>query len=234
MLDEALEVAKRFETIKEFRSQHPKLYSRIAKAKAYDVAFAHVRRIRVTQKEYDQGRHCTKCLTHKPIDNFLRVGAGSSRRRSICKTCHNEEGKRWRSENPERAKEIVSNSSKRSPEKVRMRSRQKRIKNPAAFAARDMLKRCLLLTGQRKSRTTESILGYSSKDLKQHISDQFVDGMSWDNWGEWHIDHIEPVACLVRRGVTDPAVINALSNLRPIWAKENLSKIWEARADRRN
>lgn len=55
--------------------------------------------------------------------------------------------------------------------------------------------------------------------------------MSWDNRGEWHIDHIVPVAVMVRDGITDPAIINALTNLQPLWAKDNLAKIWEARAD---
>ena len=33
-----------------------------------------------------------------------------------------------------------------------------------------------------------------TSQLKEHIEKQFVDGMSWDNWGEWHIDHIKPVS----------------------------------------
>lgn len=41
---------------------------------------------------------------------------------------------------------------------------------------------------------------------------------------EWHVDHIIPVSELVRCGVTDPAKINALENLRPMWAKDNMSK----------
>ncbi|AVH85447.1 hypothetical protein Rostov1_00057 [Vibrio phage Rostov-1] len=48
--------------------------------------------------------------------------------------------------------------------------------------------------------------------------------MSWDNWGEWHIDHIKPVAQFKREGITDPKIINALSNLQPLWAEENLKK----------
>jgi hypothetical protein len=48
--------------------------------------------------------------------------------------------------------------------------------------------------------------------------------MSWDNWGEWHIDHIEPVSKLVSSGVTEPSEINALSNLQPLWASENIAK----------
>ena len=68
------------------------------------------------------------------------------------------------------------------------------------------------------------ILGYTAKDLRQHLESQFVDGMSWDNRSEWHIDHIKPIKAFLDEGITDPAIINALDNLQPLWAHENLSK----------
>ncbi len=65
---------------------------------------------------------------------------------------------------------------------------------------------------------------YTAEQLKQRIEFNFRDGMSWDNWGEWHIDHTKPIKRFLEQGITDVAVINALCNLRPLWAKENLSK----------
>lgn len=26
--------------------------------------------------------------------------------------------------------------------------------------------------------------------LKEYIANKFTEGMSWDNYGEWHLDHI--------------------------------------------
>ena len=60
------------------------------------------------------------------------------------------------------------------------------------------------------------MLGYSALDLKQHIESMFTEGMSWDNHGEWHIDHIKQVVSF--NSDTAPSVVNALSNLRPLWA----------------
>lgn len=48
--------------------------------------------------------------------------------------------------------------------------------------------------------------------------------MTWDNT---HIDHIIPVKAFVENGITDPRVVNHLSNLRPMLASENLSKSWK-------
>lgn len=75
-----------------------------------------------------------------------------------------------------------------------------------------------------KVHQVDEILGYSASQLREHLKAQFTEGMSWDNWGEWHIDHIKPVAQFKREGITDPKIINALSNLQPLWAEENLKK----------
>lgn len=69
------------------------------------------------------------------------------------------------------------------------------------------------------------MLGYSPDELRRHIEKQFVKGMTWANYGvAWHIDHVTPIAVFVERGVTDPAKINALPNLQPVWREYNLSK----------
>jgi hypothetical protein len=105
---------------------------------------------------------------------------------------------------------------------------RKREENPreyvATVAARKMLARILGCTGRKKRGRTFDVLGYNRQQFEQHIESQFQDGMTWANHGEWHIDHIIPVSELIRCGVTDPARINALPNLRPIWAADNLSK----------
>jgi hypothetical protein len=66
------------------------------------------------------------------------------------------------------------------------------------------------------------MLGYSADDLKNRIESLFVEGMCWDNYGEWHIDHKKPVSLFDKN--TDVSIINSLDNLQPLWAKENLSK----------
>lgn len=105
---------------------------------------------------------------------------------------------------------------------------RKREENPREYVAietaRKMLARVLGCTGRKKRGRTFDILGYNRQDFEKHIESLFEEGMSWSNHGEWHIDHIIPVSELVRCGVTDPAKINALSNLRPMWAAENMAK----------
>lgn len=70
----------------------------------------------------------------------------------------------------------------------------------------------------------ESDLGYSKQQLMERLESQFQDGMSWDNRNHWQIDHIKPVSLFIKQGITDPAIINALSNLQPLWPFDNMSK----------
>jgi len=84
----------------------------------------------------------------------------------------------------------------------------------------DTLKR----TGGAKTTHTEIMLGYTKEKLIKHLESKFLPGMFWENHGKWHIDHIKPVSVFVREGVTDPKIINALENLQPLWAKDNMRK----------
>lgn len=80
--------------------------------------------------------------------------------------------------------------------------------------------------GGRKSASWEALVGYSASELRRHIERQFTRGMSWENYGEWHIDHIVPVAAFKWQSSDDPEfrACWALSNLRPLWAIENKRK----------
>lgn len=108
-------------------------------------------------------------------------------------------------------------------EKIREKERQWRKSNKEIIFIRRTLHR--LITNWRGGRyKCEQVVGYCIDDLRLRIEFQFKDGMNWDNYGEWHIDHKKPVSRFIKQGITDPAIINALSNLQPLWAQENLSK----------
>jgi hypothetical protein len=86
---------------------------------------------------------------------------------------------------------------------------------------------CLRSKEQRSGgRRWELLVGYSLTDLKRHLERQFSRGMNWHNMGEWHIDHVVPLASFSFSSPDDPAfrAAWALSNLRPLWGLENVRK----------
>ncbi len=74
----------------------------------------------------------------------------------------------------------------------------------------------------------QELVGYSLDELKQHIESQFEEGMSWDIFlqGKIHIDHIIPVSFFNFSSYNDDEFKKcwSLSNLRPLWADDNIRK----------
>lgn len=73
----------------------------------------------------------------------------------------------------------------------------------------------------KKSRTHE-ILGCDYQYFKQHLERQFTKGMTWENQGQWHLDHIYPVS--LAKDEQELIRLNHYTNFQPMWAKDNLSK----------
>jgi len=93
---------------------------------------------------------------------------------------------------------------------------------PHVYAWRSMLKSVLRRFGTKKEQKTIEMLGYSAEDLKKHIESLFLEGMSWENWGKWEIDHIKPVSSFDK--TTDTKIVNDLNNLQPLWKSDNIKK----------
>jgi hypothetical protein len=123
-----------------------------------------------------------------------------------------ESNKQWRRDNPEAYREYFNNR------------RRTDLDFKCAQQCRGMLQRILRMTDMEKTSDTVSMLGYNAKQLRVHIESQFTEGMSWENHGKWHIDHIVPASLMIRYGVREPELVNALENLQPLWAKDNLKK----------
>jgi len=70
------------------------------------------------------------------------------------------------------------------------------------------------------------ILKYSPDELISHLENQFKDGMTWDNYGEWHVDHILPITSFNIQEIGDNEFMKcwSLNNLQPMWGEENIKK----------
>ena len=80
--------------------------------------------------------------------------------------------------------------------------------------------------GFSKDSTTEVTLGCSWEEFVVHIERQFLPGMTWGNRSKWHIDHIVPRSSFSYSSPEDDdfRACWALTNLRPLWAIENIRK----------
>ena len=81
-----------------------------------------------------------------------------------------------------------------------------------------------VLRGNNKSLSTMFLIGCEIDYLLYHLQSQFVEGMTWDNHGEWHIDHIKPCASFDLSKESEQHKCFNYTNLQPLWAKDNLTK----------
>ena len=67
-------------------------------------------------------------------------------------------------------------------------------------------------------------IGCSPEELKAHLESLFTEGMTWENYGKdgWHVDHIRPICSFTAE---EWEQVNHYTNLRPLWAEDNLAKI---------
>ncbi len=83
---------------------------------------------------------------------------------------------------------------------------------------------CHFISGAGKSGSAVTDLGCSIEELKVHLELQFQDGMTWENHGEWHIDHIKPLCSFDLSDREQLLQACNYTNLQPLWAADNLSK----------
>lgn len=157
------------------------------------------------------GKPCRKC---QGVERLVSNGG--------CVACCAKQSARWVKDNPDKRKAwIKDNQEQNLAVQKRWRSKPQA---KAILSLRASLARMRAAGVEGFNDVTSQDLGYTPSDLVKHLESLWQEGMSWSNYGEWHIDHIKPIAAFVREGVTDPAVVNALDNLQPLWAEDNFKK----------
>jgi hypothetical protein len=144
--------------------------------------------------------------------------------------------KKWRKENPEKVKELREEWYKKNPEKRleyrknykprKQQQRKERRKIDPLFVLTNNLRsrmyKFLITLNITKKNTTFEIVGCSPQELKEHLENKFVSGMSWENRTEWHIDHIIPLSSA--KTEEELYKLCHYTNLQPLWEEENLKK----------
>jgi hypothetical protein len=179
-------------------------------------------------KTYLSGKDCVKGHTNpeRRTDSGSCVECSKASKESL-----RIRQERFKEKNHERLKEIKRESMRRSRkenrdrhlayERERMRKVNATDKGKLRQFIKGSLRRCLQ---HKNGKRSYSLVGYGFTELRERIDSMLTGGMTWDNYGEWHIDHIKPIKAFLDEGVTDPKIINALSNLQPLWAHENIKK----------
>ena len=189
-------------------------------------------------------KKCPKCREIKPVEKFS-YRKKTNTPTSYCKDCTKKASILWNKANPERRRIIVGRWSKANPEKryklflrwakkypLKRRLQEQRANKKTRSTPQGKLNNCMCrnigkaLKGNEKGRRWESLVDFKLDQLKKHLEKHFLSGMTWDNYGKWHIDHVIPTSVFNFEKPEDDDFKRcwSLQNLQPLWALDNIKK----------
>jgi hypothetical protein len=191
---------------------------------------------------------CSKCKVEKELLDFNKDKTKKDGLTSSCKECkrkvdnkyskNNKEkrkdytdskkeekkayDKKYREDNKERRKELSKRYllKNRKPKKIKETNYVYKFK----VNVRNLIKNSFKRNGNnyKKRTSSEDILGCTIQEFKIYIENKFTDGMTFENHGEWHLDHIVPLA--LAKTEDEVLKLNHYTNFQPLWAVDNLKK----------
>lgn len=205
---------------------------------------------------------CKDCLKQNNVENKEKKTEYNKQYWEKTKHQQKEKHRKWVSENQEYIKEKMKEWLENNKEHKKQKDREYRVANwdkkkeynrewqrknyndmktnperQQEFIERKIHKntgrRIREILGQSKSNRCLDYVGCSLEHFKKHIEEQFLEGMSWDNYGEdkdgnrvnaWHIDHKIPCKAFKLSNETEVKACFNYRNLRPLWATDNIVK----------
>ncbi len=101
-----------------------------------------------------------------------------------------------------------------------MRERELRAADPSYRMFRSVQNRSGKVLKGRASPSL--VLGCSQETLRAHIGAQFAEGMTWERYGQWEVDHIIPLSAA--RSLDHLIELCHYTNLQPLWKRDNIAK----------
>lgn len=141
-----------------------------------------------------------------------------------------ENHKKWSKENREHLKEYHKQWREGNIDYQKYRRNYEKTKKDndpqykLSCYTRTAVYTCLKERNIVKYSKTFNLLPYNLDELMEHLESQFTEGMTWDNYGDWHVDHIKPMSSFDFTEYGEFELCWSLRNLQPLWAGENLSK----------
>lgn len=172
-------------------------------------------------------KKCSKCGQLKDLNKFHKDKNIKDGLTSRCGTCRTKYMKDDYIKNPEKYKKRSRIYKSKNKDKTNKREKEKKFKSPLYRLNKNVSSAIShTLKGNKNGWRWESLVGYTQQDLRIHLEKQFKKGMTWANYGDWHIDHIIPISVF---NFKKPEHFDfkrcwALKNLQPSWKIDNLKK----------
>lgn len=170
---------------------------------------------------------CSKCKLEKEFSEFSNNNSRSDGKRSECKICQKKVWDSYYQKNEvkELRKKYINEYNNTNLNKVRTRRNtwfRRKNEEDIIFKLKRNLNNQIWKFIKGKSKKTEEILGLTLLEFKNYLETKFTDGMSWENYGKWEIDHITPISTASSEKEVYELCFH--TNLQPLWKLDNIKK----------
>jgi len=175
-------------------------------------------------------KKCIKCEEYKKLCDFGADKKAKDKLKSTCKKCTSVYRREYYQKNKDREKALMREWRNNNSDIYNKYHQKRRQENPSIKLSSyisNLVRRGLRrrLSG-KNGEPTFDFLPYTLEELMAHLESRFTEGMNWSNYGKWHVDHKKADCKFNYKSVEDEEFQEcwALSNLQPLWAKDNFSK----------
>jgi hypothetical protein len=164
---------------------------------------------------------CIRCNIEKILTLFRVTRSTNDNASNICIDCLPKNN--WTKE-----KQRISDKKYRdnNPEKLKEKYKKQglNINRRIRDSLNHRISEALFTNKVTKNNKTVNYIGCDIPYFKKWIEFQFIENMSWDNYGEWHLDHVKPCCSYDLTNNNDLLECFNWKNYQPLWKKDNLLK----------
>jgi hypothetical protein len=192
-------------------------------------------------------KHCPTCDSWKAFSEYNKQSSSWDKLARMCRNCY-WEYKNSKRKNDEKYKQndilykqqYQQSGRRKEVSKIRYEAKKDEIIKKCVaynkkkyntdpyfkvvFSIRTRISKLLKQKNADKYNKFYNYLGCSKEEFILYFQSKFKERMTWENHGEWHIDHIKPCSLFNLLNEDEQKKCFHYTNLQPLWASENLSK----------
>jgi len=223
---------ERIEYLRQYYQNNKKRINEVRKRNYHNNKERHIECVKRYRQKNKQ--KCKEWSDNYQKDNKEKIAIQRKKYRQEHRAERKKYNKEWKRKNKEQTQRTSKEYYHNNREKIReyhAKYMQTKTRTDPKFRLNKNIRNSIYLSLKNKNiskngRPWESLVNFTLEELMIHFESLFQSGMTWENQGKWHIDHIKPISLFNFESINDPEFKKCweLNNLQPLWAIDNIRK----------